>query len=303
MRRYICILYAVLFFCLILPGHGGMAAGADDVMHDHEHNHEGMYMNMGTLAPGNVIVNLETQPKKLTAGIPAELIVSIRDDTGKPVQDLTVMHERLLHVIIVSGDFTTFAHIHAEDFGPITSEMKKKADFRLRYIFPMAGPYLVAVDFSIKNAHFSEHFNVDVSGVPKMGHLKEDFSTEKRFGDYLVKFSASPEPITAGNKTLLKYVIKINGEPVRDLEPYLAAPMHLAIIKADLKNFIHAHGELPGEESVHEPAGHIHGMAKEKFGPEIVAPVVFPVKGVYQVFSQVKRQGKVIALSFMVEVY
>jgi len=306
MKKYDPILYVVLFiFSGLLPVGQNTTCADMGGMHDHQHhNHEGMHMDMETMASGSIIVNLETRPEKLTAGIPAEIMFSIRDNKGKPVQDLTSMHERLLHVIIVSGDFTTFAHIHPEDFGPITPGMKKYADYSVRYTFPTAGRYLVAVDSAVKKgAHFSEHFTIDVSGKPKMGSLKEDFSTEKRFGDYAVTFSASPAHIVAGKETVLKYVIKKNGEPVKDLEPYLAAPMHLAIIKADLKNFIHAHGELPGEPSHQEPMGHIHGMVKEKFGPEIEAPVVFPVKGVYQVFSQIKHQGKVIPLGFMVKVY
>ncbi len=93
-----------------------------------------------------------------------------------------------------------------------------------------------------------------------------------------------------------------NGEPVKDLEPYLAAPMHLAIIKTDLRNFIHAHGELPGEGDHEQPMGHIHGMLKEKFGPEIDAPVVFPVKGIYKIFGQVMHKRKILLLSFIVRV-
>jgi len=39
-----------------------------------------------------------------------------------------------------------------------------------------------------------------------------------------------------------------------------------------------------------------------EFGPEIDVHVVFPAKGLYQIFGQVGHQGKVIATSFMVEV-
>jgi hypothetical protein len=303
MKKYGVILYTVLFaLSALLPmGQNTTCADMGD-MHDHQHHNDaGMQMNMKTMA-GNITVNLETRPVKLTASLPAEIIFSIRDNKGKPVEDLAITHERLLHIVIVSRDFTTFAHIHPEDFGPITPEMKKKADYSVRYTFPMAGRYLIAIDSAVKGVHFSEHFSIDVSGGPQMGSLKEDFSTEKRFGDYAVTFSASSAHIAAGKETVLKYVIRKHGESVKDLEPYLAAPMHLAIIKADLKNFIHAHGEISGGPSHHEPMGHIHGMVKEKFGPEIEASVVFPVKGVYQVFSEIKHQGKVIPLSFMVKV-
>lgn len=300
MRKYLLIHFAALIIIplLLITYQSGSGAGMDD-MQDHQHG--GMHMK--SVSPGEVVVKLETRPAKLKAGVPAEITFLIRDKEEKPVKDLSVMHERLLHVIIVSGDFNTFAHIHPEDFGPITEEMKKKAEYSVSYTFPVAGTYLIALDSAVKGALFSEHFMVDVSGEPKMGTLKGDFSREKRFGEYDVIFSTSPERIVAGKETVLKYLIKKSGETVGDLEPYLAAPMHLAIIKADLQNFIHAHGELPGGQGHEHPMGHIHGMSKEKFGPDIEAVVVFPVKGVYQIFSQIKHQGKVVLISFMAEVY
>lgn len=88
-----------------------------------------------------------------------------------------------------------------------------------------------------------------------------------------------------------------------DLEPYLSAPMHLAIIMSNLNNFIHAHGEVSGAPTVQQhTVGHIYGTVPEKFGPEIEAHVIFPAKGFYQIFSEVKHQGKVILLNFLVEV-
>jgi hypothetical protein len=38
------------------------------------------------------------------------------------------------------------------------------------------------------------------------------------------------------------------------------------------------------------------------FGPEIEASVIFPVKGVYKIFSEIKHQGRVRVLDFMVTV-
>lgn len=40
----------------------------------------------------------------------------------------------------------------------------------------------------------------------------------------------------------------------------------------------------------------------EKFGPEIDAVIVLPVKGPYKIFSQVKHHGEVILFDFMVSV-
>lgn len=83
-------------------------------------------------------------------------------------------------------------------------------------------------------------------------------------------------------------------------EPFLGASMHLAVVPEDLKVFIHAHGSVPGSPHHHD---HMHAPPPpEKFGPAIESDIVFPAKGVYKIFSQVKHQGKVLLFDFMVKV-
>jgi hypothetical protein len=284
------LVIATGYFFLVLQGNVS-AQG-------HEHHHHAEIMKTP-----EVIVDLETRPPVLQAGTPASILFSIKDSEGRALRDLTITHDRLLHVIIASKDFSVFAHIHPEDSGPVTDEMKKKAEFTVVYTFPKAGQYLIAVDSAVKDVPFSEHFNLDVTGEPSMGPLKKDLSREKGFGDYRVVLVSTPAVVTAGKETTLIYRIQKNGTAVTDLEPYLSAPMHVAVISADLNTFIHAHGELPGEESApHHAGGHMHGSVPGKFGPEIRAHIIFPIKGLYQVFSEIKHQGRVIPLSFMVDV-
>lgn len=89
-----------------------------------------------------------------------------------------------------------------------------------------------------------------------------------------------------------------------NLEPYLAAPMHLAIVSAGLDSFIHTHGEIPDSGEKHHDHTVMMNMKPPPpaFGPEINAEVVFPKKGLYKVFSEVKHDGQVILIEFMVEV-
>jgi hypothetical protein len=247
---------------------------------------------------------MKTEPGIPTAGRTAVLTFHITDPQGRPVR-LSVMHDRLMHVVVVSRDFNIFAHIHPEDSGPITDKMKESATFPVHYTFPKAGEYLVAVDYVVKGNHFSNHFIVNVSGRHHMGQLKKDLSREKNFGDYHVTLSTSPVHIRAGEATSLKYFIEKGGNPVTDLEPYLSAPMHIAIVLSDLNHFIHAHGRVPGMSEKHhtdQPVGHIHGMTHGKFGPYVEAHVVFPAKGLYKIFGQIKHRGKIILTQFMVEV-
>ena len=277
----------------------------------HEHNHsghggEGQMKDVQMMKASEVAVDLETVPAELKAGSEAKILFTVRDGEGKPLQDLQITHDRLVHVVIASADFTVFAHIHPDEFGPITDEMKKKAEYPVRFTFPKAGQYIVAVDTAAKDDLISEHFTVDVGGGPKMGTFTKDLSREKKFGDLSVTLSTVPETITAGKEATLKYMIRKDGVPVTDLEPYLAATMHAAIISSDLESFMHEHGELPGASMGHEHMGHMmhmmHMNVPKKFGPEIDVPVVFPARGLYQIFSQVQHRGKVVVLSFMVEV-
>jgi putative copper resistance protein D len=267
---------------------------------DHAGHENGQHSNYAGAGP-EPIVRIETTPTDIKVGTPIEMTVHIEDRNGRPLIGLTVHHEGILHAVIIGEDLNVFAHIHPEDMGPITDEMLKKAMFPLRYTFPKAGKYLIGLDFATANGLYSRKSYIKVSGQPKMGQPKTDFSTENNVGKYHVTLSLSPKLIEAGKETTLRYLIKKNERPVTDFEPYLSAPMHLAVVSADLKQFIHAHGAVPGETHTHMDHMDMHAVP-EKFGPEIDAVIVFPVKGIYEIFSQVKHHGQVILFDFMVSV-
>ncbi len=295
-KGLLTIKFLVFYGALLLLVPGNAYSGAE---HVHEHHTQ--------QAPGvsdeAVIAGIKTEPEKLIAGNPETIVISLKDQAGKPLEDLAVHHDRLIHVVIASQDFTVFAHIHPEDFGPITEEMKKSGRYPVRFTFPKGGRYIIGIDFAVKEQLFSRHFEVEVAGEPGMGILKEDLSGRKRFGGLDVTFTAVPEQITPGKEVTLRYLFSKNGEPVSALEPYLSAPMHLAVISADLAHFMHTHGEIPGMQDMgHEHHMHMKMAVPEKFGPEIDVRVIFPGKGLYQIFGQVGYQGKVIDTSFMVRV-
>jgi len=296
------ILFAILFVsCVFVHGNQNSALAAMSGMQSHEH--QGM-QHEHTPAGEEVLAEIKTTPENITAGISTTVVFSIWDREGKPVEDLTVVHDRLVHVVITSQDFSVFAHIHPDDSGPITREMKKTARYPVRFTFPKAGRYIIGVDFAVKGQLFSRHFPVDVAGGPRMGSLTRDLSREKRFGDLDVTFATMPERVMAGKEVMLTYLFRKNGGPVTGLEPYLSAPMHLAIISGDLNDFIHTHGELPGMPGMAHGEHHMmmQMTVPEKFGPKIEVHVVFPRKGLYQIFGQVGYRGKVVLTSFMVEV-
>ena len=263
---------------------------------DHEHDAHMHY----AARPESVVVRLETNPAKINAGTPVSITVHLEDRKGRPLQGLMAHHERVLHAIIIGRDLNVFAHIHPEDLGMLTDVMLDTAMFPLRYTFPKAGAYIVGVDFATEDGVYSKTASLFVSGQPNMGEPKIDLSRSKNFGQYRVTFAPFPKSIKAGEETTIKYFFQKNGKPVTDLQPYLGAPMHLAVVRSDLTQFMHTHGVIPGEPQAQHD--HMHSMTLGKFGPKLEAAIVFPVKGVYRIFSQVKHKGKVLLFNFMVSV-
>jgi hypothetical protein len=299
---FIVLFISVAFFLIDQNRIFGEMSG----MQDHQH-HTGDSMYKQTNGTEEAAVELKTEPASIKAGNPATLLLAVKDRQGKPLQELSVHHDRILHVVIASQDFSVFAHIHPEDFGKITPDMKKAARYPVRFTFPKSGRYIIGVDFASMDKLFSKHFVVDVAGEPALGHLTKDFSREKKSGDIDVTISSAPERIKAGKEVTLNYMFRKKGRPVNDLEPYLSAPMHLAIISADLNHFMHTHGEvsdMSGMPGMRHEAHHMemNMTVPEKFGPRIEVHTVFPAKGLYQIFGQVQHHGKVILTSFMVQV-
>ncbi len=112
--------------------------------------------------PARARTQLATSPAVVAATVPTTLTFSLRDLQGKPVQDLVLDHNRILHVVIASQDFSVFAHIHVEDYQPVTPEMLTAAVFHVRYTFPKPGKYLVSVDYTERAYIFSDQFYLNV---------------------------------------------------------------------------------------------------------------------------------------------
>jgi Cu+-exporting ATPase len=287
--------FCVGFFMSALPAFGTMEVQdeTNEVLFVHEGHH---------VREAEAVVKLGTEPERVTAGTPATIRIFLSGPDGKPLQGLTLMHERYLHVVIVSQDFRVFAHIHPRDFERLTPEVLNSGRFFVRFTFPKAGRYIIGLDFAVKGRPASRHFVISVAGEPKMAAPKKDFSREKRSGGLDVTFSTAPERLTANKEAVLSYVFEKDGKPVTDLRPWLGAPMHVAIVSSDLKNLLHVHGEVPGMLPHSHDEDHMHMHIPPRFGPGIEVHVTFPAKGIYEVFGQAEHEGKVILTKFMVEV-
>ena len=244
--------------------------------------------------------DLKIIPEKIKTAGAATLTLNFLNPEGKPL-NLEAGHEKLVHMIIINDDFSIFSHIHPEDSGLTTAEMKNKGIFSINYTFLKPGKYLIGINFAANKKDYSKLFYSDVEGSQSR-QIKKDLSKLKIFEGYAVNLSF-PSKIIAGGESALIYYFEKDSKPLTDMEPYLGAPMHIAIVKLDLTNFIHTHAMLPDEMPMmeHSMTGMENMGVPAHFGPGLAAHVIFPEKGIYQIFGEFKHNGKVIVTSFMVE--
>ena len=257
--------------------------------------------------PARARAQLAIHPETISPNTASKLTFTLRDAQGNPVQDLVLDHNRIMHVVIVSQDFSVFSHIHAEDLGPITPAMIKAAVFQTQYTFPKEGRYMISVDFTQRAYIFSDQFYVNVGDAGVMrGPGNADLSVRKKFDGYEVALTTSPSNLKAGAPATLDYHIEKGGKPFTGMNPYLAVPMHFSIVGDDLTQFLHTHGLLPVSplgkllgESLH--ASHL--FLPNEFGPDVeVTNFSFAAPGTYHVFGEFSSAGKVVVTQFTVKV-
>lgn len=250
--------------------------------------------------PANVAVALSADPGYV-ASREALLRFTLTED-GKPFTEATLSHDRLLHAIIISQDFRTFSHVHAEDGAGDILSMRRSGVFEIPYTFRTSGPHLLALDLRARTTAITQFFKISVDGSPAQSTIDRDFARTKTVEGYTVTFGA-PEKIRKGDYVTFSYTVMKDGLPVLDLEPYLSAPMHLAIVSETFDSFMHTHGELPhGDEG--SSGGHTHhgDALPVAFGPTVNAHAFLGERGILHIFGEFKHKGKVIPTHFAVEV-
>jgi hypothetical protein len=82
-----------------------------------------------------------------------------------------------------------------------------------------------------------------------------------------------------------------DGRPVNDLEPYLGAMAHGVFLSRDSNIYLHCH---PEQLMSPQPTA--------RSGPDIPFVTFFPQPGLYKLWVQFKRQGRMGVVSYVVDV-
>lgn len=251
-------------------------------------------------APGNlpatsaVEVRFRTEPSRVTAGRPAAVVISVLDSSGKPVRNFSVMHEKLIHLIIVSSDLETFEHVHPE--------RGKDGEFQIAHTFPSSGTYWLYAEVTPEGsaARIGKH-TVKVEGETKLkDHPAEGLaeSLSSSGGGMRVELTGTVG-LRTGRESELGLAVSdsITGVAVTDLEPYLGALVHVVVIGVD-GTFVHAHAVDLGMSKQAGHNGH-HGHTGQQ---SLDVKVVFPESGWYRLWAQFQRAGRVVTAPFTLRV-
>lgn len=157
--------------------------------------------------------------------------------------------------------------------------------------------------------------------------LVPDEKLEKTVDGLKIVMKPSQE-IRAGQELMLDFQAfdaKTN-KPATDLQNYLGELAHFVIISEDMKDFVHAHPMSKGEHAQtgetggmnmsgkmdeqkpdeHSADGHKHstmeGTTTKPSQSEVSAHTAFPRSGLYKLWAQFQRGGKVINVPFIVRV-
>lgn len=127
-------------------------------------------------------------------------------------------------------------------------------------------------------------------------------ATLQDFQGYVVNM-VPLQPLKEEEQVEIEFHIGSSNGPIIDLEAYLGAPMHFAIVKEDFSEFIHSHGSIPGKNDgmqMHDGSHTTH--APNQFGPTISLLTSFPSAGTYHIFGEFKHRGEIIEIHHIVDV-
>jgi Domain of unknown function (DUF4396) len=257
-------------------GHGGghEAAESKPSADGHEAGHEAAADPVRGLSAESDGVALRLATGELRPGEPAELSFRIVDESGEPVTDYEITHERQMHLIVARRDLTGFQHLHPRlaDDGtwstPITIEDP--------------GAYRVFADFKRHGTNETLAQDLTVVGSAERRPLPAPTLTATADGGYRV--AMEHRALKAGKQTEVAFTVARGGESIQT-QPYLGAGGHLVALRQGDLAYLHVH-----------PTGGSGGGRAIRFETR------FPSAGSYRLFLQFKHDGKVRTSAFTVRV-
>ena len=249
---------------------------------------------------GLFTVEMKTAPAEIKAGEKIDLSFFVKNSGGDLVKDLQIVHEKPMHLLIVSDDLDEFYHEHPEP--------QNDGSYKVVFAFPNGGNYRLYTDFTpFDSTQVVQNFPVNVSGTERAAKpLVPDAQFEKTVENLRVEMKPDGE-LVSNKEMMLSFNVldAATNQPVTNLENYLGEKAHFVVINEDLTEFVHAHpmsaDNVKAETHAHDAGSALHTdekMANPAAASIVSAHVTFPKGGIYRTWAQFKRGGKVITVPF-----
>lgn len=250
-----------------------------------------------------IAVDYSVNPGSVKANEPAEMTFTVKNGAGETIKEMEIVHEKLIHLLVVSEDLKEFYHLHPEQ--------QADGSFKVSFAFPNGGYYRIYADLKPKGGdQIVKNFTQTVVGNERAKEpLKVDEKLEKTVGGLRVVMKPDAA-LESGKDAMLDFEVfdAATNNRVTDLEKYLGEYAHFVIISEDLRDFVHAHpmskDNVKGETHSHgsNSAAHDDKMMSQNANSIVSAHVAFPNAAKYKIWAQFQRGGKVIDVPFVVEV-
>lgn len=252
--------------------------------------------------PTQAILSWSTEPEPLVAGEAGQMVVEVTDEHGHPIEDLQSNHERLVHTMLISEDWTSFQHLHHEDFAELTVDNLKSGTLRFPVTLPLVGRYLAMFGYAWHNQWLYAEDFVEVAGAPAQAAAPDrTVNSEVEVDGMRVSLTWNSDAIAGYEALWTVSVETLDGAPVEDLVQYLGADAHCAVVREGLTWGSHTHAWFPGMDTM-SPGMEMPHMYS---GPTVDFAYTFPTGGTHKMWIQFAREsapGVVYVAPFVFEV-
>ena len=216
-------------------------------------------------------LRLAPHSRTLVAGGSTTWQFQIIGCNGSPVRQFERENSKLLHLIVVRSDLSSYQHLH-----PVLSS---DGTFTIELPAARPGSYRAIADFVIDGRKYVLGTNLTAPGhaddiplpAPALQASVDGYSVELQ----------RPAQLTAGEQAQLTFRITREGRPVGDLQPYLGSYGHLV--------------------ALHTPElaySHVHPNGEDRANGAITFDTELHERGTYRLFLQFQTHGQVHTVAF-----